>query len=446
VDFNPSQLALSDINPSLVIFMVLLIIVSAFFSMSETVFSSVNVIRLKTFIEDGVSGSKKALWITEHFDKTITTILVGNNLANIALATISVMFFSQIFDGNDTVVNLMNTFVMTTIILIFGEIVPKSFGKNNAEKLALLLSGILYWLIYVLRPVTWIFIKIKQGLIKENEDAVISVTGDELETIIDTMEEEGSIDEDEAEMLQSVLDLSDKRVYDIMTPRVDMVGIEVNDSLEEIKNTFFEFQFSRIPIYEETRDNVIGVLHERDVFTKLIKNQKVDIKKLMQKPLFVSKSMRADTLIQTLQRENLHMAIVSGEYGGTSGIVTMEDALEELVGEIYDEHDEVDDEFIQQIKENKYGVNAEIDLEDLFEELDIGEAPDSQYSNVAGWLYDAFEDIPEIDEGFTFIQEIPNLEHDNDKPRRLSLRFVVKDIKERRISYVHLTIEDLTQE
>jgi len=376
--------------------MIGLILVSSFFSMSETVFSSVGQIRLKTFIEEGRNGSKKALWITENFDRTITTILVGNNLANIALATVSVSFFSSIFVDNEAVVNLVNTLVMTTIILIFGEILPKSFAKNNADKLALLLSGILYWLIYVLRPVTWVFIKIKSGIIKETEDAV-SVTGDELETIIDTMEEEGSIDEDEAEMLQSVLDLSEKTVYDIMTPRVDMIGIEVNEDLEDIKKIFFENQFSRIPVYEENRDNVIGVLHERDLFTKLIKGQKVLIRKLMKEPMFVSKSMRVDTLIETLQRENSHMAIVSVEYGGTSGIVTMEDALEELVGEIYDEHDEVEGELIQQIKENKYGINAEIDLEDLFEELEIGNAPESHYSNLAGWLYEMFEDIPEVD-------------------------------------------------
>jgi CBS domain containing-hemolysin-like protein len=426
--------------------MIVLLLISAFFSMSETVFSSVNPIRLKTMIEDGVKGSKKALWITEHFDKTITTILVGNNLANIALATVSVMFFSQIFDGNTTIVNLMNTFVMTTIILIFGEIIPKSTAKNNADALALQLSRLLYWLITILSPVSWIFLKIKNAIVKDNDSITISVTGDELETIIDTMEEEGSIDEDEAEMLQSVLDLNEKKVYEIMTPRVDMVGIDVDMNVEEIKKIFFDNQFSRIPVYEETRDNVIGVLHERDFFTKLIKGQKIVVRKLMKEPMFVSKSMRVDTLIETLQRENSHMAIVSGEYGGTSGIVTMEDALEELVGEIYDEHDEIDDEFIQQIKENKYGVNAEIDLEDLFEELDLGNPPVSQYTNLQGWLYDKFEDIPDVDQAFTYIQEIPNYDHDDDEPRRISLRFVIKVMKDRRIGYVHLTIEELTEE
>jgi CBS domain containing-hemolysin-like protein len=426
--------------------MVGLLLISAFFSLSETVFSSVNVIRLKTFIEDGIKGSKKGLWITEHFDKTITTILVGNNLANIALATVSVSFFSKIFDGNTTVVNLMNTFVMTTIILIFGEIIPKSFAKNNAEKLALLLSNLMYWLISILTPITWIFIKIKSLIVRESNDITISVTGDELETIIDTMEEEGSIDEDEAEMLQSVLDLSEKKVYDIMTPRVDTIGVDINDDIETVKKVFFEHQFSRIPVFEKSMDNIIGILHERDFFTKLIKDQKVYIRKLMKEPMYVSKSMRVDTLIEVLQREKAHMAIVSGEYGGTSGIVTMEDALEELVGEIYDEHDEVDDDMITQIKDHKYGINADIDLEDLFEELEIGTPPESQYSTLGGWLYDMFEDIPEVDMQYTYLQEIPNYEHDDDEPTWLSLRFSIKEMKERRIQYVYLTIEEMAHE
>lgn len=444
IDFR--IMALSDHTLGLIAIMIILVMVSAFFSMSETVFSSVSQIRLKTMIEEGVGGSKKALWITENFDRTVTTILVGNNLANIALTTVSVAFFANILANYPNLIQVMNVLVITTIVLIFGEIIPKSFARNNADTLAIALSSILYWLIRILKPITWIFLKIKGWLVKENGEDKISVTGDELETIIDTMEEEGSIDEDEAEMLQSVLDLSEKKVYDIMTPRVDMICIDIDDTIDEIVKLFFEHQFSRLPIFEETRDNIIGVLHERDLFTKLIKGQKVQIKKLMKEPMFVSKSMRVDTLIETLQRENSHMAVVSDEFGGTSGIVTMEDALEELVGEIYDEHDEIEGDFIQQIKDNKYGINAEIDLEDLFEELEIGNPPVTQYSNLQGWLYEMFEDIPEVDEGYTYIQEIPNYEHDDDEPTRLSLRFVVKDIKERRISYVHLTIEEITNE
>lgn len=436
-------LSITDVPPAIIGLMVLLLAVSSFFSMSETVFSSVNVIRLKNFIEDGRKGSKKALWITDNFDLTLSTILVGNNLANIALATVSVSVFTQIFTTNPTLINVMNTFVMTTLILIFGEIIPKSFAKNNAEKLALRTSRILYWIIRILKPVTWIFLKIKELIVKDNGGNVHSVTEDELETIIDVMEEEGSIDEDSAEMLQSVLDLNDRQVYEIMTPRMNMIGIEINDDIESIKELFFEHQFSRIPVFDKTRDNIKGILHERDLFTKLVKGEKVDIKDLLKKPMFVSKTMKVDTLIETLQRENSHIAIVSGEYGGTSGIVTMEDALEELVGEIYDEHDVIDGEFIKPIKDNKYGINAKIDMEDLYDELGLGNPPESHYTNLGSWLYEMFEDIPEVDETYSYIQELTNYDTENEEPIRLLLKFVVKDITDRRISYVHLSIEDI---
>ncbi len=438
-------LSIGDVSIYTIILIVILLAVSSFFSMSETVFSSVNVIRLKTFIENGKKGSKKALWITDHFDLTLSTILVGNNLANIALATISVGVFSKIFVNEPTLINVANTIVMTTLILIFGEIVPKSFGKNNSEKVALSISGVLYWIIRIMKPITWVFLKIKQWIVKDPESKV-SVTGDELETIIDTMEEEGSIDEDEAEMLQSVLDLNERKIYEIMTPRVDMIAIDIDDTIEEIKEIFFTHLFSRIPVFEDNRDNVIGILYERDFFTKLIKGEEVDIRKLVKEPFYVSTSMRVDTLIETLQRENSHIAIVSDEFGGTSGIVTMEDALKELVGEIYDEHDKIDDEFIQQLKENKYGINAEIDLEDLYDDLELGNPPESHYSSLSGWLYDMIEDIPEVDDSYSYVQEIINYNHDEEEPRRLYLKFVVKDIKDRRINYVHLTIEENNKE
>lgn len=435
------------VNYNLIILMAALLLVSSFFSMSETVFTSVNPIRLKTNIEDGRRGAKKALWIVEHYDRTLTTILVGNNLANIALTTASLRFFIGLLNDNGVTADVVSTVVITIVVLIFGEILPKSLAKQHADQISLRISGVFYYIIQLFRPLVWVFLKIKNWIIKENGEDKISVTGDELETIIDTMEEEGSIDEDEAELLQSVLDLNDKKVYEIMTPRVNMVGIDVDDDdLEDIKKIFFENQFSRVPVFEETRDNVIGILHERDFFTKLVKGQKVNIKKLMREPFFVTESMRVDTLIETLQREKIHIAIVSGEYGGTSGIVTMEDALEELVGEIYDEHDEVDDEMITAIKENKYGIDADIDLEDLFEELEIGTEPESHYSSLGGWLYEMFEDIPEIDESYTYRQEIASYDHDNDDPTILILKFTVKDIKERRISYVHLTIEEETEE
>jgi len=251
-----------EIPPMNFVLLAVLLGISSFFSMSETVFSSLNPIRIKNFIEEGKKGSKKAFWIHERFDYALTTILVGNNLANVALATVSAGIFTRIFINQETLVTIFNTVVMTTVILIFGEIVPKSFAKRHSETIAIRISGVLFWTMRIMKPVTIVFLKIKKLFLREDARVTISVSESELETIIDTMEEEGSIDEEEAEMLQSVLDLDEKKVYEIMTPRVDMVAIEVNESHDAIVKKFFDHQFSRIPVYENDRDNIIGILND----------------------------------------------------------------------------------------------------------------------------------------------------------------------------------------
>ncbi len=434
-----------EIPPMNFVLLAVLLGISSFFSMSETVFSSLNPIRIKNFIEEGKKGSKKAFWLHERFDYALTTILVGNNLANVALATVSAGIFTRIFINQETLVTIFNTVVMTTVILIFGEIVPKSFAKRHSETIAIRISGVLFWTMRIMKPVTIVFLKIKKLFLREDARVTISVSESELETIIDTMEEEGSIDEEEAEMLQSVLDLDEKKVYEIMTPRVDMVAIEVNESHDAIVKKFFDHQFSRIPVYENDRDNIIGILNERDFFTHIIQKKPIDVRAIMNPPVFVSKSMRADTLIETLQRENSHLAIVSDEFGGTSGIVTMEDAIEELVGEIYDEHDDIDDEFLKQIDEHVYGVNADIELGDLFEELDLGNPPDKEEKTLGSWLFERFESLPSVDMKHTLRQTMVNYEHEEETPVFL-LTFVIKEIRERRIKYVHLHVQAVEEE
>ncbi len=434
-----------EIPPMSFVLLVILLVISSFFSMSETVFSSLNPIRIKNFIEEGKKGSKKAFWIHERFDYALTTILVGNNLANVALATVSAGIFTRIFIDQETLVTIFNTVVMTTIILIFGEIVPKSFGKRHSETIAIRISGVLFWTMRILKPVTIVFLKIKKLFLREDARVTISVSESELETIIDTMEEEGSIDEEEAEMLQSVLDLDEKKVYEIMTPRVDMVAVEVNESHDAIVKKFFDHQFSRLPVYDGDRDNIIGILNERDFFTHIIQKKPIDVRKIMNPPVFVSKSMRADTLIETLQRENSHLAIVSDEFGGTSGIVTMEDAIEELVGEIYDEHDDIDDEFLKQIDEHVYGVNADIELGDLFEELDLGTPPDKEEKTLGSWLFERFESLPSVDMEHTIRQTMVNYDHEEETVVFL-LTFTIKEIRERRIKYVHLHVQAVEEE
>ena len=442
-------------SPLLLVLMVGLLLVSAFFSMTETAYSSVGRLRMKTLVELKKHGSKKALWIVDNFDKTLTTLLVGNNLANIALATVSVILFKGLFsyiedpDTLDTVISLMNTGVMTVIILIFGEILPKSAAKSNAEKICLWESKIVYFLIKVLTPITYPFLllnrKVTARIDTENK---VSVTESDLETIIDTMEEEGSIDGEEADMLQKVLDLSEITVEEIMTPRVDMIAIEVNDDIKTITDIFFKNKFSRLPVYDTNTDNIIGVLSERDFYTKLIKEQNVNIRRMMRQALFIPSSTKVDALIELLQKQNMHLAIVVDEYGGVDGIVTMEDALEELVGEIYDEHDDINETIVKK-DDYTYIINADYDVEDLFEDLNLGKPPVSDSTSIGGWLFEMFQDIPEVDETVEYEVRY-NQEYDDlselIKEDKAILVFKILAVTKRRIKSVLLKINVIESE
>lgn len=427
--------------------MLALLMFSFFFSMSEMAYSAVNKVRLKTLVDQNVGGSHKALWISENFDRTLTTLLVGNNLANIGLATVSVGFFTGIFqslENANVVVAWVNSIGVTIVVLVFGEILPKTLAKINPEKIALRISGIVYLLIKVMTPITFLFRKLNSRVVRKiDTDGKLTVTEDELETIIDTMEEEGSIDEEEATMLQKVLDLSDITVAEIMTPRVDMVAIDIQRSVDQITDIFFKHKFSRIPVYDGSSDNIIGILYERDFFTKLIKGQQISVKKLLKKPLFVPNSTKVDALIELLQLENNHMAIVVDEYGGVDGLVTMEDALEELVGEIYDEHDDVD-AFVLKHDDNQYIVNADYDLYRLFEDLKLGEPPVSDSISVGGWLFEQFQEIPEV--GDTHEHKLTVNQVFDELSQLVSediatLTFEVLKVKKRRIQVVKVTLE-----
>ncbi len=435
-------------NPLLLILVILFLMLSAFFSSTEMAFSAVGKVRLKTLVNKDVRGSKKALWIAQHFDKTLTTLLVGNNLANIALTTVSVLMFRGIFDNlvqnPDTVVSVINTIVVTVIVLIFGEIIPKSIAKSSPEKFALKVSGVLYFLIFAMGPLTYVFRMLNKRVMRNRSfSRKQTVTESELETIIDTMEREGSIDEEEADMLQKVLDLDEITVEEIMTPRVDMVALDLDEDVQSIVDAFMKNKFSRIPVYQDNYDNVIGVLYERDFYAHLIRKQHPDIRKLLRKPIFIPSSTRVDTLIELLQTENSHLALVIDEYGGVDGLVTMEDALEELVGEIYDEHDEVV-ETITKKSDNQYLINADYDLEDLFDDLDLGNPPICDATSVGGWLFEKFQDIPEVGQTVTFTQTIHQVYNDLSEvisEEIETLTFEISKVSQRRIQQVLLTVD-----
>lgn len=434
------------LNVILLILMIFLLAASAFFSSTETAYSSVNLIRLRNYMEEKKKGAKKAVYIADKFDVTLTTILIGNNFVNISATTIGAFVLGKTI-LNPTVANIVNTVVMTIIVLIFGEILPKTYGKENSEKVALRSARAMYAIIKLLWPISWLFIKLNNRIKRNKKEATENpyVTEAELESIIDVMEDEGVIEEEDADLIQNAINLNDRTVFDIMTPRVDVVAIDINDSVETIKQFFFDNQFSRMPVYRDDKDHMIGILSERDFFTAILKNETVDLSKIISEPYYVSKKTKVNDLIKDMQRTKKHLAIVSDEYGGTSGIVTMEDALEELVGEIYDEYDEVADLIISQIDDNRYNLSANMELEELFEKLKLGETPISNYSTVGGFVYELCEDLPIEGKTIHYTSVYEEIDMENPVEIKYDLEFTVKKVENRRIRSVELKIARISE-
>jgi len=390
-----------EVPIGLIVLLGVLILLSAFFSSAETAFSSVNRIRLRNYVSEGRSGSKNALYISENFDDALSTILVGNNIVNIAAASISAKAATDIFGPSTGLV--ISTFGMTILILIFGEILPKSIAKENAESYSLKISGILLMLIKVLTPVNFLFSKLKASvsrIFSKDGEVTPSVTEEEIKVMVDISEEEGVINKNERELVHRSLEFNEILVGEVLTHRMDMITIEVNQPLEEIKEIFLTERFSRIPVYEENIDNIIGFLSEREFFAELIQHNEVNVRELLRQPMFVVKSMKVATLLPELQRTKSHMAIVVDEFGGTSGLITLEDILEELVGEIWDEHDEKIN-IMTKIDENTYEFDAQYDLDDFAELFDVP-MPETTYHNLGGWIFETLESIPENGDTFDY--------------------------------------------
>lgn len=389
-------ITIGGVNIWLYIFAILLLGCSAYFSASELAFTTVNQIRLKNLADNKVRGARKAIYIVEHYNKTLSTILIGNNLVNIGTTTICAYIFSTLIKS-PTLANVLNTVIMTLIILTFGEILPKTIAKTDPQKFALRTSGIMYILLKVLTPISWIFIKMQSVATKKSKNQIDdepTVTEGELESIIDTMEEEGVIDHDNADIMQGVLDLQSRTAYDIMTPRVDVSAINYTDSVKNIQDVFMQTMYSRLPVYDETIDKIIGVLNQKDFFKAMLSGEKIYIKKIMSEPLFINENMKVDDVIRKMQASKKHMAVVLDEHGGTSGIVCMEDAIEEMVGEIYDEHDDDVKELVDKKNDNEYIVDPDMELKDLFEMLEIEHLPETTYTSVGGFLFDLSEELP----------------------------------------------------
>ena len=414
---------MEEVPLSLIILLIVLLLLSAFFSSAETAYSSVNKIRLKNYVDERRPGAKKAFWISENFDQTLSTILVGNNIVNIAAASISAQLSTQLFGPNLGV--FISTFVVTILVLIFGEIMPKSLAKEFAETYSMKISGILHLLIKLLAPVTWVFLKLRKGMsvLTRNKQSNPSVTEEELKVMVDISEQEGVIDYNEKELVHRSLEFDDIIVEEIIKPRTDMVALDVDSSIDEIKETFFKERYSRIPVYEDNIDNIIGILSERDFLTALIRDELTDIRTILREPLFVVESMKISILLPELQRQKTHMAIVIDEFGGTSGLITLEDILEEIVGEIWDEHDE-SIKLFKQIDSTTYEFSADYPIDDFARYTSV-ELPDTSYHTLGGWITEEFQRVPIVGE---------ELQYDN-----VTLRIVEGD--EKRLRKVIVVIE-----
>lgn len=383
-------------STALILVLIALIALSAYFSATETAFSSLNRIRLKSLANGGNRRAQLAFALSENYDELLSTILVGNNLVNIASTTIATLLFVQALgDGAGPTVS---TVVMTVVVLIFGEVGPKSMAKEHAETFAMFSAPFLRALIVVLKPVNFLFAQLKKGLRRlVRSSPKQSVTDSELLTLVEEAEQEGGIDKSEGAMLRNVIEFDDIQAIEIMTPRVDVEALPRDAGREDIAALFRETGYSRLPVYEETIDSIVGVIHEKDFFSSVNGQELEDI---LQPAEFIPPSMKISDLLRHLQQKKQHMAVIVDEFGGTEGIVTLEDVIEELVGEIWDEHDEVAQEGVLPLGENLYRVYGSMSTDDLFEFLHLDCETDA--STVNGWIAQRLDRIPKAGDGFQF--------------------------------------------
>lgn len=378
----------------LLVALIALIILSAFFSSTETAFSCANKIKLRSLASAGDKRAQRVLDLAEDkYDKLISTILIGNNIVNITATTLATVLFAKLIVDGATA-NVVSTVVMTVGVLIFGEITPKLIANVYPEKMAMAFYPLVIFFYYILYPFNLIFSGWRWLLSKlfrlKKEDAV---TEDEIMTVVEEAEEDGTLGEEETKLIRSVIEFDDLEVGDILVPRVNVVGVEVSSSMDAIKEIFLKEGYSRIPVYKDSIDTIIGTIHEKDFF-KAYMHGKKGIDGILQNAYYTTEHVKISNLLKDLQKKKVHIAVVLDEYGGTLGLVTMEDILEELVGEIWDEHDE-EVNFFKQVDENLFVVDGNAPLSDMFEFFELGgEEEKFEAQTVSGWVIEQLEQIP----------------------------------------------------
>ncbi|MBQ8380546.1 MAG: HlyC/CorC family transporter [Clostridia bacterium] len=374
------------------------LLMSAYFSATETAFTSFNRIRAKTMAEDGNKKAGKILKLSDNFDSLLSAILIGNNLVNIFASSLTTIFFIDLFRTNgvtnESVATTVSTVVLTIVVLIFGEISPKSIAKEQPEKFAMFSAPIITFIMVVFTPLTWLFKQWKKLLsliFKTEEDA--GITEEELISIIEEAEEDGNLEKSETDLIKSAIEFNELEVGDIFTPRIDIVAVKSEATREEITEIFKESGFSRLPVYTDDLDNIDGILYYKDFFTKDF----TEISEIVKPVMFVTKSKNVNDLMNELQEKKLHLAVVTDEYGSTAGIVTLEDIIEEIVGDIWDEHDDVVMD-VSEVGEGEYIISGKANISKVFDELEIDTEPDALTVN--GWAMDALGRIPTAGDEF----------------------------------------------
>ena len=421
----------SDSSTSVLI-IIFCVLFSGYFSATETAFSSLNRIRVKNLAEKGDKKAKLVLDLLENFDSLLSTILIGNNIVNIACASVATLLFVRLL-GEEQGPSVA-TLVITIVVLVFGEVTPKSIAKENPEKFAMFAAPFLNVLMIILTPFNFLFIQWKKLISKifhtEND---YSITEEELLTIVEEAEQEGRIDEQESSLIRSAIEFSEQEAIDILTPRIDIVGVSYDATKEEIAQIFEETNYSRLPVYKESIDHIIGILYQKDFYN--LDDEETSFEHIIRPAMFITESKKIGELLQELQQKKSHIAIVLDEYGGTTGIVTLEDILEELVGEIWDEHDEVINE-IEKVSDTEYIVHGSTNLEDLFEVLDMGmkineEVEEMEVVTVSGWV---MEEV---------LERIPSK---GDVGTWQNLKVTVLEMDENRVEKIKLVILEKTEE
>ena len=388
-----------------IIIMAICLLMSAYFSATETAFSTASKTKLKTLVEKDEKGAALALKLSESYDKLISTILIGNNLVNILLSSIATIVVIDVCrnlkseEFATAYSTMISTAITTVVVLLFGEITPKSMAKNRPESFAMFSAPLMQFFIWILFPVGILFsgwAKLVNRIFRTNEDSKMSQ--EELLMLVEEVQEEGTIDDEEGDLLRNAINFPELKAEDILTHRVDLEGFELGTPMEEIGQLFEESRFSRLLVYQDSMDNIVGVVHAKDIFTSKGLTEK-PMEELISEPLFIHKTERIDDLLRDLQTNKSHMAVVLDEYGGTLGIVTMEDILEELVGDIWDEHDEVVEAY-KEVGENTFRVDCSGNLSEFCEFFDLDVESDSITIN--GWIMEAMDKIPSCGEKFSF--------------------------------------------